>query len=183
MDTIEHKGLTFRIEVKPDGDMGAPWDEHDGHGPVRVARVVHDHAHKEPGERVLYADRGDAWLYDWAEAMLIARRDRWGLAPDDKAALAKKLGRAPKPDEIREAAVQADFDYCRRYCTGDWHWAGVVVTLLDTDGEPTSETESVWGVESDSHDYHKELAQESAGSIAARIGRRKFIETRIRVRE
>jgi hypothetical protein len=33
-DTIEINGLTFRVTVERDEDMGEPWKEHDGHGVV-----------------------------------------------------------------------------------------------------------------------------------------------------
>jgi hypothetical protein len=183
MDSIELKGLTFRVAIEPDdGALGAPWDEHDGHGPVRHTRA----AFKQPGERILHSDRDGQWLYDWAGAMRKAEKDGWGLSPDDTAALAQKLGRAPTPGEIRAEAVQRDFDFCRRYASGDWDWCGVVVTLLDADGEPTHERESLWGIESDEYSYHEEVARELAEEIASRIGRRKYAErgaVRVRVRK
>lgn len=183
METIELKGLTFRVDIRHDDSMGAPWDEHDGHGPVREARYEYrSRIAKQPGERVLHTERGYAWVYDWQGAMTLAKRDGWGLGPDDLAALAKKLGRDPLPGEIRVAAVQGDFDYCRGYLEGDWHWCGAVVTLLDVDGEPTHECESLWGMESSDYKYFDTTARELAGGIAKRVGRRKYIETRVRVR-
>lgn len=154
VDTIELKGLTFRVEVKPDdGSMGAPWDEHDGHGAVRMVRgFVLGEGPKNPGERVLHSDRGTAWLYDWQGAMALAKKDGWGLSPEEKAKFAARLGRAPTVGEVRTEAVQRDFDYCRRWLNGDWHWCGVVVTLLDVEGNATRETESLWGIESEGCD-------------------------------
>lgn len=190
MDSIELKGLTFRVEVKPDdGTIGAPWDEHDGHGPVRDVQYCNGDPstiRKPPGERVLYADRGTVWLYDWQEACRIAKRDGWGLAPDDIGRLKVRLGREPQPGDIRAEAVQRDFDYCRRYASGDWYWCGIVVTLLDVDGEPTRECESLWGMESDALTYLDDTASELASEIARRVGRRKTVETgavRVRVRK
>lgn len=183
--TIELKGLTFRVSIEHDDSHGAPWDECDGHGPVRDCRNLYGRAEKKPGERVLATDRHSAWVYDWAEASRIAKRDGWGLAPDALAALTKKLGREPKPGEVREAAVQADFDYLRHYLNDDWTYIGVVVTLLDVDGEPTSETESLWGIESDAHDYINETARDLASEIARRVGRKKYLErgaVRVKVR-
>lgn len=183
-DTIELKGLTFRVSIEHDDSRGAPWDEHDGHGPVRT-----DYKDgKKPGERILTPTGSRDWwyLYAWAEASRIAKRDGWGLAPDALAALTKKLGREPKPGEVREAAVQADFDYLRRYLNDDWTYIGVVVALLDVDGEPTSETESLWGIESDAHGYINETARELAGEIARRVGRKKYLErgaVRVKVRK
>lgn len=181
MDNITLKGLTFRVELVGDvGGIGAPWDEHDGHGPVRFAR---NDDPKRAGERVLHHDRSALYLYDWAGAMRLAKKDGWGLAPDALAAFAKRLGRDPTAGEIRAEAVQRDFDYCRRYASGDWCWVGVEVTLLDVDGETTHERESLWGIESDSYTYHDEVARELAEEIASRIGRKKILNTSVRIRK
>lgn len=177
-DTITLKGLTFRVSIESNDDMGAPWKEHDGHGSVRTINSWTGCDAKAPGERVLHKNHPTVWLYDWQGAMATAKRDGWGLGDDEKAKLAAKLGRAPTDGDVRTEAVQRDFDYCRRWLENDWYWCGVVVTLLDIDGEPTSERESLWGIESDAYDYHAETAKELAGEIASRIGRRKYVETR-----
>jgi len=179
MDTIELKGLIFRVEIKHDDSLGCPWDEHDGHGPVR--NISADDP-KAPGERVMYKARHRQWLYDHAEAMRIAKRDVWGMSDEDRAAFKKNTGREPTPGEIALAAVQRDFDHLRGFASGEWGWCGVVVTLLDVDGNATDETESLWGIESNSYDYHKEVARELAGDIARRVGRKKYITKRIKVR-
>lgn len=57
MDTIELRGFTFRVDIRPDDSTGAPWDEHDGHGPVRYDRGVSAATEKRPGDRVLFHDR------------------------------------------------------------------------------------------------------------------------------
>lgn len=77
-DTIEHKGLTFRVSIEADDSGGAaPWIEYDGHGEVRHVRYFHGKRSigKKPGECVLYAARRDAWLYDFAGAMPAAPGD------------------------------------------------------------------------------------------------------------
>lgn len=181
MDTIELRGLTFRVDIRPDDSMGAPWDEHDGHGPVRQDCPKQA---KKPGEMILGPAGGRDWwyFYDWQSAMALAKKDGWGIGPDQLAALTSKLGRAPTPGEIRVAAVQRDFDYCRGYLAGDWHWCGVVVTLLDVDGKPTHESESLWGMESYDYKPLDETARELAAEIAKRLRNRKWLETRVRVR-
>lgn len=181
-ETVTLKGLTFRVTCETDCDMGPPWKEHDGHGEVREVRTFGGKPEKRPGERVLHTDRYAAWFYDWQGAMSTAKRDRWGLCDDEKAELAEKLGHAPTAGEITTEAVQRDFDHLRGYCNDDWSWVTVYVTLLDTDGAPTGETESLGGIESNSADYINECALELVAEIANRIGRRKFIETKVRVR-
>jgi hypothetical protein len=68
----------------------------------------------------------------------------------------------------------ADFERLRRWCADDWHYCGIVVTLLDTDGEPDSVDASLWGIESDSPDHHDEvigdLIAECLHQITATIG-------------
>ena len=182
--TIEHAGLSFGVSTAHDHDHGAPWDENDGHGPVREASYRgYRYPTKEPGERVLWSDRGDALLYDYAGAMKLAERDGWGLSPEATAKLAAKLGRAPKAGEIRAQAVEHDFNYLRGYANGDWSYVGVIVTLLDTDGDDTDESESLWGVESSCSDYINETAAELAEQLADRIGDAVELVLTFRIRE
>ena len=77
METIEHNGRTYRVEIEPDYDHGAPWEEEDGHGPVSewTSRA------KLPGEVIIAKDRGSYRYYDFAGACRIARRDGWDAKP------------------------------------------------------------------------------------------------------
>jgi hypothetical protein len=154
--------------------MGAPWEEHDGHG------VVSDWTRrdKRSGEIVLCTDRGSKRYYDFAESMRIARRDGWGLCADGQATLVKSLvtrGRdAAKPltqGEIAAEAVRRDFEYLRRWCADQWRWVDLVVELLDADGEPVAgrgdaANDSLWGMESDQDSYLQETAQDMALGLA-----------------
>lgn len=78
-DSIECESgpFTIRATIEHDSDTGAPWSEHDGHGPVSewTTRA------KRPGELVLCTSRGRKRYYDFAEACRIARRDGWGWMP------------------------------------------------------------------------------------------------------
>ena len=60
------------------------------------------------------------------------------------------------------------------WCNDQWHYCGIVVTLLDADGEPDSIKASLWGIESDGDDYHEEaigeLIFECMHEITATIG-------------
>lgn len=167
METIERNGLTFRVEIEPDDYNPAPWDEEDGHGPVSDWRGNTD---KAPGERVLIEDKSSARFYDWQEAIRIAKRDGWGIGAGELAAMERLLGRPATPGEIAEAAVENDFERLRRWCEGDWYYVGVIVTLLDADGNETWESESLWGIESDAPEYIEEVAVDLADEIIARIG-------------
>ncbi len=173
---MEINGLTFRVEIEPDHDMRAPWEEHDGHGPVREISG-YGRPEKKPGEVIIYQDRGHGYAYDVQEAARIARRDGWGLAPEAVATLRYRLGREPTRGEVIAEAVRIDRDRMRAWCNSEWSWCGVVVTLLDLDGRDTGMTESLWGIESDSREYLDEVAEELACQIVDAIGRRKYVET------
>ncbi|RQH02741.1 hypothetical protein [Paraburkholderia dinghuensis] len=193
-------GYTFRVRVEADDSMGAPWEEHDGHGEVS-GWTTRD---KRPGEIVLSSDRWSKRYYDVQASMKIARRDGWGLGDDDRAALVKSLaekrvvrkatyhvengirqdkvetvelpGRDPaKPltrGEITAEAVRRDFEYLRRWCADQWHWVGLVVELLDGEGESVGGvSDSLWGMESGRDDYLQETAQGMADGLAAGLQR------------
>ncbi len=182
MDDITIDGLTFSVSLEPDYDHGAPWEEHDGHGPVSdwTAR------NKLPGERVLSSDRGWYRYYDVAEATRIAKRDGWGIRPAAREALVARLGREPTAGEVAAAAVEADFQYLRSWCDDVWSYVLVVVTLLDTDGGETWLREVIGGVESNADDYIAELAQELARYLAEQVGDATYIEhgaKRVQVRK
>jgi hypothetical protein len=92
--TITFQGSTyrFRVNVPFDEVMGAPWKEHDGHGPVSEWTT----RDKRPGELVLSTDGTHKRYYDAAEANRVAKRDGWGLADDAKVALLDRLARPRK---------------------------------------------------------------------------------------
>jgi len=157
MIMLELNGLNFRVEFQDDFKADRPWDQCDGHGPVRQATRGYDgHIIKRPGERVLYAgERGEySWVYDWQAACKLARQDRWNAAPYDA------------PDRIQRA-VQNDFDYLQSWCNGQWSYVGVTVTHIKDDGTE-GESESVWGVET-LNDYHIDTAKELAQGLADTI--------------
>jgi len=155
-----HNGQAFTAELHHDSDMGEPWKEHVGHGPVSDWRSS-DYA-KAPGEMLLATDWNGRYrrYYDFAEATRIAKRDGWGLGEEETAVLAAKLGRAPTRKEVTRESVLSDYRRLRDWCRDEWHWCGVVVT----DNE-TGATESLWGIESDAGDYLREVAQELADSL------------------
>lgn len=168
--TFTHAGRTFTAALHYDSDTGAPWEREDGHGPVSGWRV----SDKRAGERVLHDAGYSICYYDFAGAVALAKRDGWGLSPDSLAALTTRLGRAPTLGEIAAQAAEQDFARLKAWCDNKWHWCGIVVTC---DDEPDME-ESVWGIESDSPDYHREVAGDLAAEITARIEAREGELTR-----
>lgn len=167
-DKFEQGGKTFKVEFPRDEFPGAPWKEEDGHGPVSDWRREprwRDYLPKaRGGEMILCREGGDYLTYDFCEAVKIARRDGWGfpgMTEDDRKTM--------RPGQIAHRAALADFDHLRRWCNDEWCYIGVVVTLLDEDGEDADETESLWGIESDSEDYLETVAHELADEILARV--------------
>ena len=70
-DTIERDGFTLRARIEHDSDTGAPWEEHDGHGPVSDWEV----RDKLPGELILCGP-------SYGTGRLAARAARWrGVSP------------------------------------------------------------------------------------------------------
>lgn len=155
--TIEVDGHKFRVEFPYDDSGDAPWEREDGHGPVSewTTRA------KRPGEMVLDRDRGSYRYYDFQEAVRIAKRDGWDAEP---------YGQGTNGERAHRAAM-ADFDRLHRWCNDQWSYVGAVVELLDDDGEPTGDKDSLWGIESDCPDYLEEVARECAGEVLAQLER------------
>ena len=153
-DTIERHGRTYRVTIEHDEHMGAPWEEHDGHGVVSEWT----RRDKAPGEVVIASDRGSHRFYDVAETLRIAKRDGWGLSDADLAAFEARAGRKATRKMVIAEAVRRDCDRMRQWCADVWGWCGVIVELLDEDGDGTGETASLWGIESDAGAYLDEVA-------------------------
>lgn len=157
---LTNNGLTFQADVQVDIDAEAPWDREDGHGPVRSVaynRFSGNRTDKKPGERIIDVGNRTAWVYDFAEALKIAKRDNWGSA---------KATPDMTPAQVRELAVMEDMERMGSWLRSEWGYIGVVVTLLDVKGRKTEVFDALWGIESDSHDYITEEAQRMADTIA-----------------
>lgn len=167
-DTIEVDGKTFRVTIPYDDCGDKPWEREDGHGPVSEWRRAgySGRSPKAPGERELCNDHGSARFYDFAEACHIARRDGWGF---DGKGVAAWQAEGLSLRQIAARAAEADFTRLYDWCNDRWQYVGVVVELLDSEGEGTGETDSLWGVESDAGDYLEEVARECAAEILARL--------------
>jgi hypothetical protein len=156
---FQHKDRTFVARIFRDEHYGAPWKEHDGHGPVREASSKDG---KRPGERVLHSARWSHWLYDWQAACALAEKDGWGASNVDTAGLT--------PGQIRDIAVQQDFDRLKGWLKDYWWWVGIGVQLCAEDGSFDDDDDAfykhaIWGVESDAGDYFMTLAREQAEEI------------------
>ena len=161
-ETRDHGAMSFRVEWCYDPYAEPPWDHGDGHGPV--SDWTSDL--KAPGQMVLCSDRRMRRYYEFAEAVKLARRDRWDTKPYG----------TRKPGERAHAAAMADYNYLRQWCDQQWWYCGIVVTLLDADGKPDVNA-SLWDIEDglpDMVEYQEEvigeLISECLSQITATIG-------------
>lgn len=154
-ETLIHNGREYRVTIEYDDCAEAPWEQCDGHGPVRCART--EHGDKRAGERPLnQPTRGQyQYYYDWQEAMRMARRDGWGISDGVRSVMVKRLGREPTPGEIAAEAVALDFNRLHGWCNNDWNH--VVITV-----SRGTLSETLGGVESD---YWEDSARELAAQI------------------
>lgn len=155
----EYKGFTITARLVHDSDMGAPWEEHEGHGPVSDWT----HRTKSPGERILCTDRDARRYYDIAEATRIAKRDGWDAPPIGEGTAGQRAARA----------VEADFRRLRAWCNDGWYWVGVVLSVAKTGTILDKHAASCWGIESDSGEYLTDVANELVDE-ALDVGRAKI---------
>ena len=153
--------LTAVIAIVRDDCSDAPWEREDGHGEVTdwTSRA------KAPGELVLNEDYGSYRYYDFTGACELALRDGWGSEPFDIPGETRKQRAA--------RAARADYERLRRWCNDDWYYIGVCLFELPRDGverDPEHIADAapfgilkhaaLWGIESDSPDYHETVARE-----------------------
>jgi len=154
-ETREAHGRTWKVEWFYDEDTGAPWKEHDGHGPVSDW----ERREKTPGEMILNSDRGSKRFYDFQAAVKQAREEGWNVAPYIW----------PSKGAQAAAAALADFKRLYGWCNDKWHWCGVRVTLEDTDIDA-----SLWGIESDAEDYFEEVIADLMADCMAQVEKQTY---------
>lgn len=84
-----------------------------------------------------------------------------------RAVYAQHRATFPSARAYAAAAAMSDYDRLRAWCNDDWHYLGVIVAAVCPccDQVLKDATESLWGIESDSEEYHCEVARELAGQI------------------
>jgi hypothetical protein len=154
MDTIDIKigdqDLTFKVEFTDDTGAGAPWGNSDGHGVVSEWTT----RPKRAGELLLNQDRNSKRYYDFAEACRTALREGWDMATNKEQAA---------------KAARADYEFLRAWCTDQWRYVIIDVTLLDEEGEPTEVRDALCGVET-FNDYHETQARTMVDDLAHGFG-------------
>ena len=158
--------LTFKVDFLQDLDMSPPWENSEGHGPVSEWTT----RDKKPGEVVLVRDRNMKRFYDGAEATRIAKRDGWGISPEEIKAFELANAVTPTRKMIAQMAVQKDFDHLKAWCDDRWRYWHVQVTLLDPEGNETDVSDCLGGVD-DIDNNHFEEAQRMAEELASGMGK------------
>lgn len=125
--------LSLVVSFERENDFGAPWDEEDGHGPVSDWTT----RDKRSGELVISTDRRSKRFYDFAKAVRIAKREKWGVRPEALCTLRVKLGREPTRGDICAEAARLDFEHLRGWANDEWEYVCVCVKLL-SEGEEVS---------------------------------------------
>lgn len=151
--TVAHGALTITVSTVDDIFGHKPWEIVDGHGPVREILQRGSSTMKRPGERVLGSTM-PTYLYDFAEACRIARRDGWDTEPYNRDGKLTKKQQAAR-------AVEADFKRLSDWVNERWCYVVVVAVATDEDGCEVAR-QSVAGVESD---YVDETADELVDEI------------------
>lgn len=155
--TIERGGRTFRVNIEQDELRRAPWEDEDGHG------IVSDweSRNKRPGELVLCEDGRSKRFYDIPASIEIAKRDGWGLCPEELEAFTLKLKRTPTKAEITAHAAHLDYYNLRAWCNDEWRYVGVIVTDISEDEDAeTDYSNALWGIESNAGEYLETVAHE-----------------------
>lgn len=166
-ERFDHFGRAFEVSLYADYSHGAPWDEEDGHGPVRHIPYSESMA---PGETFLAhgSARGYRYVYGFGAALVQASREGWGIGPRELELLTMRIGKKPTRAQIRAESVRQDMKHLAGWCDSDWQYIGVSVRIIGADDEPEGHKfeNALWGVES-SGDYWREVARELADEILA----------------
>lgn len=152
------KGFKITARLEHDSDHGAPWED-EGHGPV----TDWTHRTKRPGERVLVTDRDARRYYNIAEAIKIAKRDKWDAPPYGEGTAGQRAVRA----------VEQDFEYLKAWCNDEWYYVAVVLSVSRNGITLDEHAASLCGIESDSGKYLTDTANELVDEALA-VGRAKL---------
>jgi hypothetical protein len=156
------RGYSLRYRIKPDDCSNPPWENEDGHGPVRWTDEREKPAR---GETVLYSDyRNGQYFYNQGAAFVQAWKEGWGISAESLQRLTRNLGKKPTKGQIRAQAVREDMAHLRGFLSGDWCYIGVVVELIGPDSAEPIDTDSLWGIESNG-DYWEVVAGELADQL------------------
>ncbi len=139
--------MNFAVYFELDDDPTPPWKRCDAHGPVSG----YTNSNKAPGEMILYDNKGYRLYYNYQEACRIALKDEWNY----EGSTGTKL-------EIASKSAMRDYEYLRQWCNNQWHYVGVIVELLDYDGDETGIRESLFVIEDTCNclEVAKQLASE-----------------------
>lgn len=158
IDSFEfsHNGHVFVARVYADDYHDAPWAEEDFHidGIDYFARQ----SDIPRGYHVLSTHGSGYWAFPLGPAIVKAAREGWRSDGWHARNLRVKPGKSKITRAQRTyAAVLDDAARMAGYINGDWCYVGVSVTPV---GEDEDFSNALWGLESDSGDYLRQVALE-----------------------
>ena len=126
-EVIRINGRDYRVRKSYDHSSGPPWDECDGHGPIREIRrdarnLTNDYrsVSKAPGEVLIDNGNGELWAYNVQAATKMALRDAWGHGAD-------VAGETKRQKAAR--AVAADVKFCQDWLRNEWWWCSCAIAF------------------------------------------------------
>lgn len=169
-ETITANGVTVEIEYFYDDECrAAPWTEYDGN--VNIYELRGD---KKPSEIILKTNGSTKWAYDVREAIAQAKRESWGCDPRGTQNLTRK--------QRLVMAIEHNVEIWRGWLNDEWFYAGVICTVLDSEGEKTAIYDSCWGFET-LNDYHETAGREMAESLAESTHKARLHQWRAALKE
>lgn len=164
-ETIEHNGVTVRIDYFYDDTYSSQqWAECDGNINIysKGYSRMYGNTEKRPSEIILQTNGDTIWAYDIQEAHKKALSESWCAGCDWAKGLTKK--------QIAARAVAENVEMWRGWLNDDWHYAGVVCTVLDSEGEETDIADSCWRFET-LNNYHETAGREMAAALADSVNK------------
>lgn len=145
-------GDEFIARVYADDVQESPWEREEGHGEVEF---ISDSDAVPRGWTVIHDENRGRWIYNTGAAIVKSRSEHWGCPDKYKSPGMSRGARA-------YAAVKADRDYLAAWLRGDWGHVGVSVSRIDADEDYSH---ALWGIDSGSEEYIREVAGELAGEL------------------
>lgn len=164
-------GLTFHLSLSLDHDHEPPWDNDDLGRFMEQRGTYHgQRLDKRPGQIVIAGGmRSDPWLFDYAEATAWLKdqyaeyhnKPRWPAPSAAHRRIGMSLRECVKHD------LDATLARWRGWIDDEWTYLGVNVAVNYHDVPITNANigtywHSIWGIESDCHDYLVETAHDQA---------------------
>ena len=158
-------GFSLKFEVKYDQDASTPWENGPDCGEGVITEWVHGYQDEAYGW--ILSDTGgfSHRYYDWRATLPYAVRDGWDAPPCGVGTARERAMRA----------MRANYEWYDGWCSEQWWYIDVIVTLYDPEGNEI-DSDSCWGYDSRSMSYVCEEARSWAAHMLQKAHRRFFAE-------